>query len=75
MGLCICRRKGGAGHSRLTAPGRKRRPVAAVVHHYGVEAFGNVSQVTVSQMSISETTDSPQHKLHWLRGGLELPCD
>jgi uncharacterized protein YbjT (DUF2867 family) len=26
----------------------------------------NVSQMTVSQMSISETTDSPQHKLHWL---------
>ena len=25
-----------------------------------------MSQMTVSQMSISETTDSPQHKLHWL---------
>ena len=39
---------------------------AAVARHYGVEAFVNMSQMTVSQMSISETTDSPQHKLHWL---------
>jgi uncharacterized protein YbjT (DUF2867 family) len=34
--------------------------------HRGVEAFVNMSQMTVTQMSISETTDSPQHKLHWL---------
>ena len=39
---------------------------AAVARHYGVEAFLNMSQMTVTQMSISETTDSPQHKLHWL---------
>src|SRR4029077_2561142 len=39
---------------------------AAVARHYGVEAFVNMSQMTVSQMSISETPDSPQHKLHWL---------
>jgi uncharacterized protein YbjT (DUF2867 family) len=39
---------------------------AAVARHYGVEAFVNMSQMTVSQMSISATTDSPQHKLHWL---------
>jgi len=39
---------------------------AAVARHYGVEAFVNMSQMTVSQMSINETTDSPQHKLHWL---------
>jgi len=39
---------------------------AAVARHYCVEAFVNMSQMTVSQMSISETTDSPQHKLHWL---------
>jgi uncharacterized protein YbjT (DUF2867 family) len=25
-----------------------------------------MSQMTVTQMSITETTDSPQHKLHWL---------
>ena len=39
---------------------------AAVARHYGVEAFVNMSQATVTQMSITETTDSPQHKLHWL---------
>jgi uncharacterized protein YbjT (DUF2867 family) len=39
---------------------------AAVARHHGVEAFVNMSQMTVSQMSITETTDSPQHRLHWL---------
>jgi uncharacterized protein YbjT (DUF2867 family) len=39
---------------------------AAVARHHGVEAFVNMSQMTVTQMSITETTDSPQHKLHWL---------
>jgi uncharacterized protein YbjT (DUF2867 family) len=39
---------------------------AAVARHHGVDAFLNMSQMTVSQMSITETTDSPQHKLHWL---------
>lgn len=39
---------------------------AAVARHHGVEAFVNMSQMTVSQMSITETTASPQHKLHWL---------
>jgi uncharacterized protein YbjT (DUF2867 family) len=39
---------------------------AAVAKHHGVEAFVNMSQMTVSQMSITETTPSPQHKLHWL---------
>jgi uncharacterized protein YbjT (DUF2867 family) len=40
--------------------------VAAVARHHGVEAFVNMSQMTVTQMSITETTDSPQHKQHWL---------
>jgi len=40
--------------------------IAAVARHHCVEAFVNMSQMTVSQMSINETTDSPQHKLHWL---------
>src|SRR5258708_25218741 len=40
--------------------------VAAVAKHHGVKAFVNMSQMTVSQMSIRETTASPQHKLHWL---------
>jgi uncharacterized protein YbjT (DUF2867 family) len=39
---------------------------AAVARHHGVEAFVNMSQMTVTQMSITETTNSPQHKLHWL---------
>src|SRR6266403_781939 len=39
---------------------------AAVARHHGVEAFVNMSQMTVTQMSIAETTNSPQHKLHWL---------
>lgn len=40
--------------------------IAAVARHHDVEAIVNMSQMTVTQMSISETTDSPQHKLHWL---------
>jgi uncharacterized protein YbjT (DUF2867 family) len=39
---------------------------AAVAKHYGVKAFINMSQMTVAQMSITESTASPQHKLHWL---------
>jgi uncharacterized protein YbjT (DUF2867 family) len=39
---------------------------AAVARHHGVEAFVNMSQMTVTSMSITRTTDSPQHKLHWL---------
>ena len=39
---------------------------ATVARHHGVEAFVNMSQMTVAQMNINETTDSPQHKLHWL---------
>src|SRR3954469_8591030 len=39
---------------------------AAVAKHYGVKAFINMSQMTLAQMSITETTPSPQHKLHWL---------
>ena len=38
----------------------------AVARHHGVEAFVSMSQMTVTQMSITETTESPQHKLHWL---------
>jgi uncharacterized protein YbjT (DUF2867 family) len=39
---------------------------AAVAKHHGVKAFINMSQMTLSQMSITETTASPQHKLQWL---------
>jgi NAD(P)H-binding len=33
---------------------------AAVAKHHGVKAFINMSQMTVAQMSITETTSSPQ---------------
>jgi uncharacterized protein YbjT (DUF2867 family) len=39
---------------------------AAVAKHHGVKAFINMSQMTLAQMSITQTTPSPQHKLHWL---------
>src|SRR5215470_6991547 len=39
---------------------------AAVAKHHGVKALINMSQMTVSQMSTTETTPSPQHKLQWL---------
>jgi uncharacterized protein YbjT (DUF2867 family) len=39
---------------------------AAVARHHAVEAFVNMSQMTVTQMSITETTEGPEHKLHWL---------
>jgi uncharacterized protein YbjT (DUF2867 family) len=39
---------------------------AAVAKQHGVKAFINMSQMTVSQMSTTETTPSPQHKLQWL---------
>src|ERR1700716_4216244 len=38
---------------------------AAVAKHHGVKAVINMSQMTLSQMSITETTPSPQHKLQW----------
>lgn len=40
--------------------------VAAVAKYHGVKAFINMSQMTLEQMSITETTPSPQHKLQWL---------
>ncbi len=39
---------------------------AAVALHQGVDAVVNMSQMTVSQMSVTATTASPQQKLHWL---------
>lgn len=40
--------------------------VAAVAKHHGVKAFVNMSQMTIAEMSITETSASPQHKLQWL---------
>jgi len=39
---------------------------AALAKHHGVKAFINMSQMTLTQMSITQTTASPQHKLQWL---------
>ncbi len=40
--------------------------VAAVARHHGVDAFVNMSQMTVSQMSATRSSPSPQHRQHWL---------
>jgi len=39
---------------------------AAVAQHHGVQAFINRSQMTLLQISMTATTASPQHRLHWL---------
>lgn len=52
--------------------------VAAVAKHYPIELFVNMSQMTVSEMSFTATTSSPQHKLQWLSEQVlnwsGLPC-
>src|SRR5512134_1304211 len=40
--------------------------MAAVAREAGVNALVNMSQMTVSQMSIQNTTSSPQQRQHWL---------
>src|SRR5437868_4321329 len=40
--------------------------MVAVAREVGVEALVNMSQMTVSQMSIQNTTPSPQQRQHWL---------
>ena len=40
--------------------------VAATAKGLGAKAFVNLSQMTVSEMSETETTSSPQQKQHWL---------
>jgi NAD(P)H dehydrogenase (quinone) len=39
---------------------------AAAKAHGNLEVFVNISQMTVSQMSLTDMTDSPQQRLHWL---------
>jgi len=41
---------------------------AAVAKHYGVKTFINMSRMTFSQMSITESATSAWPKLHWLAG-------
>ena len=40
--------------------------MATVARELGVDALVNMSQMTVSQMSIQNTTKSPQQRQHWL---------
>ena len=40
--------------------------MAVVAREVGVDALVNMSQMTVSQMSIQHTTPSPQQRQHWL---------
>src|ERR1041384_8247722 len=40
--------------------------MTAVAREVGVSALVNMSQMTVSQMSIQNTTPSPQQRPHWL---------
>jgi uncharacterized protein YbjT (DUF2867 family) len=40
--------------------------LAAVAREGGVDALVNMSEMTVSQMSIQNTTPSPQQRQHWL---------
>jgi uncharacterized protein YbjT (DUF2867 family) len=40
--------------------------MAAVAREHGVNALVNISQMTVSEMSIQNTTPSPQQRQHWL---------
>jgi len=40
--------------------------MAAVAREVGVNALVNMSQMTVTQMSIQNTTPSPQQRQHWL---------
>src|SRR5258708_36949745 len=41
---------------------------AAARQRGDLEVFVNMSQMTVSEMSLMETNDSPQHRQHWLGG-------
>src|SRR4051794_6259636 len=40
--------------------------MAAVARELGVDALVNMSQMTVSQMDLQNTTQSPQQRQHWL---------
>src|SRR5262249_31034300 len=40
--------------------------MAAVAREVGVDALVNMSQMTVSEMSIQNTTPSPEQRQHWL---------
>src|SRR4051812_29385455 len=48
--------------------------MAAVAREVGVDALVNMSQMTVSQMDIHNTTPSRQQRQHWLRGQGPAPA-
>jgi uncharacterized protein YbjT (DUF2867 family) len=52
----------------VSAPYLEATVVAAAVarQRSDLEVFVNISQMTVSQMSLTQTTDSPQHRQQWL---------
>ena len=52
----------------VSAPYLEATTIAAAVarERAHLEVFVNISQLTVSQMSLTEMTDSPQHRQHWL---------
>lgn len=52
----------------VSAPYLEATVTAAAVarEHDDLEVFVNISQMTVSQMSLTDMTDSPQQRQHWL---------
>ena len=52
----------------VSAPYLEATVIAAAVsrERRDLEVFVNISQMTVSQMSLTEMTDSPQQRQHWL---------
>jgi uncharacterized protein YbjT (DUF2867 family) len=63
--VCGCRRvyfgmSVSAGYLEATVT------MAAVARDVGVDALVDMSQMTVSQMSLRDTTSSPQQRQHWL---------
>jgi len=52
----------------VSAPYLEATAIAAAVarERATLEVFVNISQMTVSQMSVTKMTDSPQHRQHWL---------
>ena len=46
--------------------------MAAVAREIGVDALVNMSQMTVSRMSIQNATPSPQQRQHWLSANVCL---
>ena len=51
----------------VSAPYLEATVTAAVARARGdLEVFVNISQMTVSQMSLTAMTDSPQQRQHWL---------